>query len=227
MTRVFSLRLGALAAFAGFALLYAYGIQLSINAIDLLSRGQETDPAHQAYPPWTAIHFAAALLFAVLALTQLLSVVRRRHPRWHRYAGRVAIASGLVAAISGASVPFIFVPPHPLVERLYILVYFSGVAACLLLGFRAARRHDFNRHRRWMIRTVATVGAVMTQRLIFPLFFLVFGIHGEAEFWLEFVGAFALGWAINAGLAECWLRWNPVAPDLPPDPAPHPPPLSG
>ena len=51
----------------------------------------------------------------------------------------------------------------------------------------------------------------MTQRIVFPILLLSFGIHSDAEFWAEFVGAFALGWAINLALAEWWLRWKPSA----------------
>ena len=207
-----ALKAAQIAAISGLVLLYAYGVRFSIKAIELLPQGKETDPAGHAYPPWTVIHFASALLFAVLAMMQLVSVVRRRYPVFHRYIGRIAVASGLIAAITGASVPFAVVPPHPLLERIYIVIYFSGAASCLLLGFRAARRHDFTLHRIWMIRAIATAGAVMTQRIVFPIWLLAFGIHSDAEFWMEFVGAFALGWVINLALAEGWLRWKSTAP---------------
>ena len=80
------------------------------------------------------------------------------------------------------------------------------------MGFRTARRRDFTLHRIWMIRAVATTGAVMTQRIVFPILLLSFGIHSDAEFWAEFVAAFALGWIINLVLAEAWLRWKSAAP---------------
>ena len=174
--------------------------------MELLPQGKETDPGGHAYPAWTAIHFSSALLFVVLAMSQLVSVVRRRHPLFHRYTGRIAVASGLISAVSGAIIPFAVVPPHPLLERLYIVIYFSGTALCLLMGFRSAKRAKFAHHRTWMLRAIATVGAVMTQRIVFPILILSFGIHSDAEFWMEFVGAFALGWAINLALAEGWLR---------------------
>jgi hypothetical protein len=201
-----------IAAIGLLVLLYAYGARIAIKAIALLPQGKETDPSGRAYPAWTIIHFVSSLLFTVLAVMQLMPAIRRRHPEFHRYAGRVALAFGLIAAVTGASIPFAAVPPHPMVERVYILIYFAGAAACLLMGFRAARRRTFALHRVWMIRAIATIGAVMTQRIVFPILLISFGVESDAGFWVEFVVAFALGWAINLALAESWVRWTSSAP---------------
>jgi hypothetical protein len=111
--------------------------------------------------------------------------------------------------VTGAFIPFAVNPPRPLLERVYIVLYFTGVASFLLLGLRAARRHDYALHRQWMIRAVASAGAVITQRIVFAILAMAFGIRNEAAFWIGFVTAFALGWAINLALAEVWLRWRP------------------
>jgi hypothetical protein len=60
-----------------------------------------------------------------------------------------------------------------------------------------------------MTRAVASAGAVVTQRIVFPILGIAFGIRSEGAFWLGFVAAFALGWAVNLALAEVWLRWKP------------------
>jgi hypothetical protein len=201
-----------IAAIGLLVLLYAYGARIAVKAIALLAQGKETDPSGHAHPAWTLIHFASSLLFAVLAMMQLVAAIRRRHPEFHRYAGRVAVAFGLIAAVTGASVPFAAVPPHPMVERVYILIHFAGAAACLLMGFRAARHRTFALHRVWMMRAIATIGAVMTQRIVFPILLFSFGAESDAGFWVAFVVAFALGWAINLALAEGWVRWTSCAP---------------
>ena len=206
--RAMAAKVAQIAAIGALVLLYGYGARISIKAIELLQRGEETGPSDQPYPSWTVIHFASALLFAVFGMLQLVSFIRDRQPRLHRYMGRVAVGSGLLAAVTGAGIPFAVVPQHPLSERIYIAIYFAGVASCLLMGFRAARRRDFTRHRVWMIRAIASAGAVVTQRFVFPLLLLSLGFHSDAQFWSEFVGAFALGWAINLGFAEWWLRWS-------------------
>ena len=193
----------------GLGLLYAIGLILSARAIFLLPHGKEMGPGGHPYPTWTGLHFASAFLFAALALPQLLPVLRRRYPLLHRYSGRVAVFWGLITAVTGALIPFAIVPPRPMLERLYIVVYFSGVASFLILGLCAARRRDYALHRMWMIRAVASAGAVITQRIVFAILAMTFGIRTEAAFWVGFVAAFALGWAINLALAEVWLRWKP------------------
>jgi uncharacterized membrane protein YozB (DUF420 family) len=200
------------AMIGGLALLYAIGVILSTRALRLLPQGKEVGPEGHPYPPWTVIHFAAALLFAVLAMMQLLSGLRRRYPALHRYSGRVAVLCGLIVAMTGTLIPFAVVPPRPLVERVYIVLFFTGVALFLLLGFRAARRHDYAHHRVWMVRAVASAGAVVTQRIFFTILAITFGFHSETDFWMEFVAAFAFGWVFNLTLAEVWLRWKPLRP---------------
>ena len=157
-------------------------------------------------PPFTSSRHCSSQCWALL---QLVSALRRRNPTLHRYSGRAAVLCGLTAAISGALVPFALIPPRPFVERLYIVLFFTGVALFLLLGFRAARRHDYASHRAWMIRAVASAGGVVTQRIVFPILIITFGFRSASAFWMEFVAAFALGWGINLALAEVWLRWKP------------------
>jgi uncharacterized membrane protein YozB (DUF420 family) len=193
----------------GLGLLYAIGLVISARAFILLLLGKEMGPGGHSYPGWTIVHFASAFVFAALAVLQLLPALRRRYPPLHRYSGRIAIFCGLVAAVTGAFIPFAVNPPRPLLERVYIVLYFTGVASFLLLGLRAARRHDYALHRQWMIRAVASAGAVITQRIVFAILAMAFGIRNEAAFWIGFVTAFALGWAINLALAEVWLRWRP------------------
>jgi hypothetical protein len=197
-----------MAAMGVLGVLYAFGVFLASRALYLLPQGKEHGPGGHPYPLWTSVHFASALLFAALAMLQLLAPVRRRYPLLHRYCGRIAVACGLIAAITGACIPFGVVPPRPMLERAYIVIYFLGVAACLLQGYYAARRRDFTLHRIWMIRTVASAGAVMTQRIFFPILAITFGVPNFGVFWREFVAAFALGWVINLALAEGWLRWE-------------------
>jgi uncharacterized membrane protein YozB (DUF420 family) len=200
-------RIFKITAISAMVVLYVYGARISAKALELLPQSNETGPSGTAYQPWTVLHFASALVFAVLAMWQLFSALRGRYPLLHRYMGRIAVVTGLVVALSGASIPFAASPPRPLAERCYIVVYFVGAIFCLLAGLRAARHRNFRVHRVWMIRAVATFGAVVTQRVVFPLLLLTFGFHNDGQFWMEFVAAFALGWVINVAVAESYLRW--------------------
>jgi hypothetical protein len=187
-------------------LLYAYGVRIAILAIHALPTGKETGPLDDPYPAWTAIHFVSALVFAVLALFQLVPIVRQRYPLVHRRFGRIAVGSGLIAAASGMAIPFGVAAARPLSEKLYIFFHFGVVATFLVLGFVAARGKRYRSHRVWMIRTVGAAGAVMTQRLIFPLAPLTVAIHSDRTFWMEFVISSAVALVINLVAVEWWLR---------------------
>src|ERR1700735_3887847 len=101
-------------AIGGLILLYAMGLVISTRALDLLPQGREVGPGGHTYPTWTILHFASALVFAVLAMPQLISGLRHRYPSFHRYSGRVTITCGLIAAVTGTFIPFAVVPPRPL-----------------------------------------------------------------------------------------------------------------
>lgn len=194
--------------------LYALGIVLSVHAMVGLPKGTETGPLGDVYPMWTGVHFASTLTFAILALVQIVPAIRRRHAWIHRASGRVAVLAGLIGAISGAAIP-LGVPDRPLFWRLLIVGYCALTCVFLVLGFAAAVRGEIRTHRAWMIRAIAAEVAVMTERVLFPIFPLVFGIHDEFIFWIYFSSAMTLALIINLGIAQWWLRLRPSVASAP------------
>ena len=76
----------------------------------------------------------------------------------------------------------------------------------LIQAVAAARKGDLVSHREWMLRAVAGVSGAMLQRIMFPLFPIVMGIHSLREFWEYFVTSNWLSSAIVLGTAEWWIR---------------------
>src|SRR3954470_14584390 len=134
------------------------------------------------YPAWTALHFVPAMVFVALMALQLWPGLRATRPRLHRLTGRVAVGVGGVMAASGGGMVWL-VPARPVAERIFMSVFFAAWTAMLGLGFSAARARDFASHRAWMARMSATTLTPLTQRTIFPLFAVGFGIDGMATFW--------------------------------------------
>ena len=54
-----------------------------------------------AAPIPVVLHIIGVTLYCVVGAFQFSPGFRRRWPRWHRIAGRVIVAAGLVAALSG------------------------------------------------------------------------------------------------------------------------------
>ena len=120
-------------------------------------------------------HVIAAIAVGVCGAVQLLPGVRRRAPRVHRWSGRIFLALGMGAALSGALIALTRGPvagPYMAVGNLTDAALVLGFA---LLAWRAARRRDFERHRRWALRAFIVIFGVWFYRLMMMLWFAANG----------------------------------------------------
>ncbi|MCD1257262.1 DUF2306 domain-containing protein [Paenibacillus athensensis] len=138
----------------------------------------EVGPDGLQFPVLVA-HIATAFVALVLGFIQLLEPLRRSRPGLHRRLGRgyamCVLLSGLLALIVtayitdfGKAVSFI---------TLSLLWLFTT-----LLGVRAARRRQWEAHRRWMYRSFAFTLVAVSGRLLVPLLLLLLyaALHGFA-----------------------------------------------
>jgi uncharacterized membrane protein len=161
-----------------------------------------------AAPVPVVVHIVGASTFIVLGALQFVPAIRRRWPRWHRRAGRVLVVSGIAAALSGLWMTLFYPLPPTDGELLFVLrlIFGSSMAAFIGLGFAAARRRDFGRHRAWMIRGYAIGIATGTQALTSLVGILAFGPADE----LGKALALGAGWVINLAVAEWIIRRRPT-----------------
>ena len=175
------------------------------------------NPSITASPAPVVVHIVCAVLYAVLGAFQFSASLRRRHPRWHRMAGRVLVVLGLAVAFSALWMTQ-FYPRHPgtgELAYLFRLAFGSGMAACIVLGFTAIRGGDVARHRAWMTRAYALALGAGTQVITLGVGQAVFGI---SELTTDLgLGA---GWVINLAVAEYVIRRRGSAD---PDPPRHRP----
>jgi uncharacterized membrane protein len=173
-----------------------------------LSGGAATlppDPRYDASPMPVVVHIVSAIVFALVGAFQFVPRLRRRKA-WHRRAGRVVVVAGLGVALSALWLNQFFPRAHATRDIVYPLRLAFGVAlmVTLVLGFQAARRRSFARHRVWMIRSAAIALVAGTQ--VFTLGFggAIFGTGDLAQA-LMIVAA----WAINLAVAE-WAIHRPA-----------------
>jgi len=148
------------------------------------------------------LHVVAAATYALVGAFQFSTRLRRRHPGWHRKAGRVLVGAGLVVAVSGLWLTLLH-PGAPGGTLLWAvrLIVSSAMGASLALGLSAIRRRDMAAHRAWMIRAYAL------------------GLGAGTHVFTETVGEAALGsgdmskavaqlagWIINVVVAEWVIR---------------------
>jgi len=183
-----------------------FGIYKAVHATDIALRGgtHEFNRLFD-YPLWAIIHFAAAGLFMTMLPFQIWAGFRERHRTLHRKSGRVMFIAGLGISATGLFLPF-SMPARPLSEQIFMVTISLLFGLFLIQAVAAARKGDFVSHREWMLRAVAGVSGAMLQRLMFPLFPMVLGIHSLTEFWKYFVTSNWLSTAIVLGTAEWWIR---------------------
>ncbi|HMM94995.1 DUF2306 domain-containing protein [Phycicoccus sp.] len=171
-----------------------------------LAGGPDLVPADvrfAGFPAALVVHIVASAVFALAGVLQLVASFRRRHLTWHRRSGRVLAACGLVVAGSALWLTLGY-PPRPgtgpvlFVARLLVA---SGMAASIVLGFRAIRRQDVDAHRAWMVRAYALGLGAGTQAFTEGLTEAVVGT-GELSGDL----AKLAGWLVNLGVAELAIR---------------------
>ena len=173
-----------------------------------LSGGTATLPSDARYdatPLPVVLHIVCAAVFAILGAFQFAPRLRRRSG-WHRRAGRVLVVAGLGVALSALWLNQYFPRAGATRELLYPLRLVFGVAlvAAIVLGFLAARRRDFARHRAWMIRSYAIGLVAGTQVFTLGIGGAVFGTGDLTTALL-----LAAAWAINLVVAERAIRKRP------------------
>jgi uncharacterized membrane protein len=190
------------------ALVALSAIPLTAGALRLiqLAGGPAVIPADHrfaAFPVALVVHIVGAMTFALAGIAQFAPRFRRRHPVWHRRAGRVVGVAGLLVALSALWLTLFYEAQPGTGALLYVLrlIFASAMAACIVLGVAAVRRGDIASHRAWMMRGYAIGLAAGTQ-----VFTEGFGgaILGTGVLAADL--AKGAGWVINLAVAEWILR---------------------
>lgn len=160
-----------------------------------------------ASPAPFVIHLVAAATYALVGAFQFSARLRRRHPGWHRTAGRMLVGAGLVVAITGLWITLLH-PDAPGGAWLWAirLVVATAMGASLVAGLSAIRRRDIAAHRGWMIRAYALAVGAGTQVFTETLGEATLGTNDMSK-----AVSLTAGWIINAVVAE-WVIRRPARP---------------
>ena len=161
-----------------------------------------TNPRIDASPAPVVLHVLGAAVYALVGAFQFPRRFRNRHRSWHRRAGRVLVAAGMLVAGSGLWMTLFYSgAPGGVLLWSVRLVVGSAMTASLVLGFTAIRRRETAAHRAWMVRAYALGLGAGTQ-----IFTQGFGeaIFGRSE--LSTGLSVSAGWVVNAAVAEWVIR---------------------
>jgi len=169
--------------------------------------GPQLMPANariESSPAPLVVHVLGAALYALLGAFQFSARLRRRHPRWHRRAGRILVGAGLAVAFSGLWMTLFYSgAPGGLLLWAIRLVVGTTMAAAIVLGFAAIRRRDIAAHRAWMMRAYALGLGAGTQAFTEGIGEALLGTGDLSK-----AISMGSGWVINVIVAE-WLIRRP------------------
>src|SRR6185369_13994933 len=133
---------------AALVALIAIPVAAGIHRLVELAGGAAITPANARFfaaPIPVVVHIIGASLFCVLGALQFVPAFRRRSSGWHRIAGRVLVVCGLAAALSGLWMAVSY-PREEMGDGVVLvgfrLLFGSGMAVSLVLGFVAMRRKE-------------------------------------------------------------------------------------
>lgn len=163
-----------------------------------------------AAPLPVVLHILAVIPYSILGAFQFAPAFRHRRPGWHRAAGKILVAFGLVTALTGLWMANFYPWPDSDGEILYVLriVFGSAMAAAIVLAVYAIRRRDFAAHGAWMIRSYAIGMGAGTQVLTHIPYFMLVGKPDE----LTKAVLMGAGWVINVFVAEWIIRRQTLGP---------------
>ncbi|MFN7131347.1 MAG: DUF2306 domain-containing protein [Myxococcales bacterium] len=156
-----------------------------------------------AAPAPIVIHIFSAALYSLIGAFQFSSGFRLRWPAWHRRAGKVLAACGLLTGLTGIWMTAFYPIPiglqGPLTHAVRMVVGFAMVTG-IVVAWVSILRRDVVRHEAWMIRAYALGQGAGTQALILGPWTV---LTGESEGLTRDL-LLTLAWVINVGVAE-WI----------------------
>lgn len=163
------------------------------------------NPGFLEFPVATALHVILGGVYLTLAPFQFAKRIRSRHLGYHRWAGRVLVAIGLLVGAAGVFMAVV-IPAAGWSER--VVVGSFGLLFLLALGkgFLHVRAGRVAMHREWMIRAFAIALAIATTRLISIPALLIVGVHTDGQVATLVIVSFTVAFVVHALLAEAWIR---------------------
>jgi len=131
------------------------------------------DPSSQLSTSAIGAHFAAGSILVLLGPLQLISRLRRRIPRLHRWLGRLYVVSAAVAGVGGLA----FIVGQGTVGGTLMDVGFGLYGALMVvsatMSYLHARSRRFHSHRAWAIRLLALTIGSWLYRIEYGAWFLL------------------------------------------------------
>jgi len=118
-----------------------------------------------AYRAAFYVHIFSGPVVLLNGLILLSEYIRRRQSGWHRILGRIQVVVLLLLVLPSSAV----MSRHAFggwPAGLSFLLLSAATACCAIAGVIQARRHRYDLHRRWMLRSYVLIFSAVSLRLI-------------------------------------------------------------
>jgi uncharacterized membrane protein len=180
-------------------------VLLSVGASAAHYLQEPYNPSFLRFPTIVALHVVLGGVYLALAPFQFVRRIRSRHPAYHRRAGRLLVAIGVVvgstALFMGLVIPFSGWP-----EQVVIGLFGGLFLLALVKGLVLVRAGRVALHREWMMRAFAIGLSIATVRMIFIPALLVVADPTNGQIAALSVASFAAAFVLHASVAEIWIH---------------------
>jgi uncharacterized membrane protein len=163
------------------------------------------NPGFLEFPMITAFHVILGGIYLALAPFQFVQRIRTRWLDYHRWAGRLLVAIGLVIGVTALFMGFVF-PFSGWPESVVIGLFGGLYLVALVLGFVHVRAGRIRLHREWMMRAFAIGLSIATMRIFFIPALIVIGNPTDEQIAFLSVTSFTLAFILHTGVTELWIR---------------------
>lgn len=160
-------------------------------------------------PAVILLHGTSGIAFFVTIPWQFSPAIRHTHPNWHKIAGRIALISAYIMAVSGILMHHLLAPTDLGMRYVGLLAMSLGMMISFALAFYHVLKRNIAAHKAWMYRAIAITLVIVTPLLLQALVLLTFGQIEAlkpliAQFLHDYERLIALG--MNRLIAERLLR---------------------
>ena len=136
-------------------------------------------PGHPMGNLVVAIHLTSAVIILLSGAIQLIPLIRRRAPVFHRWNGRIYFVTAFAVSLAGLYMMWFRGTVGDLPQHLGQSLDAVLIMLCAAMALRYALARDFKTHRRWALRLFMVVSASLFIRAgIFLSFLLNHGPFG-------------------------------------------------
>jgi len=121
-----------------------------------------------------AMHVFSAVVIMLAGALQIIPQVRNRFPVFHRWNGRIYMATAVTLSIAGLYMTWIRGSVGDISQHLGGSLNAVLIMLCAAMALRYAVARDFKTHRRWALRLFLVASAAWFYRIAFFLSFLLF-----------------------------------------------------